>query len=91
MLNECIIAWSKLDHENVVPLLGISMAFGQFPAMVTSWMNNGAHNRHTFRRCHRFELNIGLLTEYLSKESDCDKMKLIIDVGRGLAYLHCES
>ncbi|KAF8804240.1 hypothetical protein BYT27DRAFT_7064322, partial [Phlegmacium glaucopus] len=30
-----------LSHDNLVPLLGISMDFGRYPAVVTSWMPNG--------------------------------------------------
>ncbi|KAF8810515.1 kinase-like protein [Phlegmacium glaucopus] len=33
--------WSNLSHDNLVPLLGISMDFGVFPAIVTLWMSNG--------------------------------------------------
>jgi len=72
-LNECLNVWSKLDNKNIVQLLGISMGFGKFPALITTWMTNG------------------LLTEYLSKHKNCNKMKLIIDVGRGVAYLHSKN
>jgi hypothetical protein len=34
---------------------------------------------------------IGLLTEYLNSGEDYDKMHLVIGVGSGVAYLHCES
>ncbi|KAF9231675.1 kinase-like domain-containing protein, partial [Melanogaster broomeanus] len=37
-----IKVWLKLDHPNVLPLFGTTMGFGQFPAMVCSWLENGA-------------------------------------------------
>ncbi|KAF8810197.1 kinase-like protein, partial [Phlegmacium glaucopus] len=30
-----------LSHDNLIPLLGVSIDFGRFPAVVTSWMSNG--------------------------------------------------
>ena len=40
-LNQCLLKWHKLKHDNVARLLGISMAFGPHPALITSWMTNG--------------------------------------------------
>ncbi|KAF8810194.1 kinase-like protein, partial [Phlegmacium glaucopus] len=61
-----------LSHDNLIPLLGVSMNFGIFPAIVTSWMPNG------------------LLSEYIKSEEEYDKIKLVIGVARGVAYLHSE-
>jgi len=33
--------WSKLDHENVLPLLGITTAFDHTVSMVSLWMEAG--------------------------------------------------
>ncbi|KAF8802856.1 kinase-like protein [Phlegmacium glaucopus] len=41
LLTKRLTGWWNLKHDNLVPLLGISMGFGRFPAMVTSWMSNG--------------------------------------------------
>ncbi|KAF8803167.1 kinase-like protein [Phlegmacium glaucopus] len=40
-LTKCLTTWAKLTHDNLLPLLGVSMNFGRFPAIVTSWMPNG--------------------------------------------------
>ncbi|KAF9234119.1 kinase-like domain-containing protein, partial [Melanogaster broomeanus] len=36
-----IKVWADLDHINVLPLFGISTDFGQLPAMVCPWLENG--------------------------------------------------
>ncbi|KAF8810368.1 kinase-like protein [Phlegmacium glaucopus] len=41
LFTKCLTRWSNLSHDNLVPLLGISMDFGRFPAVVTSWTTNG--------------------------------------------------
>jgi hypothetical protein len=37
-----IKTWLNLDHINVLPLFGTTMNFGQFPAMVCPWLENGS-------------------------------------------------
>ncbi|KAF8802907.1 hypothetical protein BYT27DRAFT_6750317 [Phlegmacium glaucopus] len=69
-LTKCLTRWTKLTHDNLVPLLGVSMDFGRFPAILTSWMTNG------------------LLSEYIKSDEEYDKMQLVIDVARGVTYLH---
>ncbi|KAF8810514.1 kinase-like protein, partial [Phlegmacium glaucopus] len=61
-----------LSHNNLLPLLGISMDFGIFPAIITSWTTNGR------------------LSEYIKSGKDYDKMELVVDVARAVAYLHSE-
>ena len=39
---------AELTHDNLVPLLGVSTAFGQFPPLITSWMTNGTHGLEVF-------------------------------------------
>ncbi|KAF8804241.1 kinase-like protein [Phlegmacium glaucopus] len=41
LLTRCLTRWSNLSHDNLLPLLGIGMDFGRFPAIVTSWTTNG--------------------------------------------------
>ena len=36
-----IKVWLNLKHDNVLPLLGTTMGFGRFPAMVCPWAENG--------------------------------------------------
>jgi hypothetical protein len=43
LFTDYLVRWFDLSHDNLVPLLGISMDFGRFPAIVTSWMTNGMH------------------------------------------------
>ena len=81
-----------MTHDNLVPLLGVSTVFGQFPAVITSWMTNGAHELAVFAFLRRDPFAIGLLSDYIKKE-EChdDKMELVTGVARDMAYLHCES
>ena len=45
-----IDVWKRLDHENVVPLLGITTDIGPSVGMVSPWMANGDLN--TFLHQH---------------------------------------
>ncbi|KAF8437621.1 kinase-like domain-containing protein, partial [Boletus edulis BED1] len=36
-----IKVWLDLSHDNILPLLGTTMGFGRFPAMVCPWVENG--------------------------------------------------
>ncbi|KAF8838548.1 kinase-like protein [Paxillus ammoniavirescens] len=42
--------WLNLDHINVLPLFGTTMNFGQFPAMVCPWLENGSLTTYLERR-----------------------------------------
>lgn len=33
--------WLKLEHENIVPLLGVTDGFSSLPALVSPWFQNG--------------------------------------------------
>ena len=50
----------------------------------------GTHELAVFAFLQRDPFAIGLLSEYIRTEEEYDKMKLIIGVARGVAYLHCE-
>ncbi|KAF8437620.1 kinase-like domain-containing protein, partial [Boletus edulis BED1] len=70
--------WLTLRHANVLPILGTTMSFGQFPAMVFPWVENGTltsyledHDDNCLCRGQIF----GLLK----------------DVASGLQYLHSRS
>jgi hypothetical protein len=34
--------WMQLNHDHILPLLGISYDFGPVPAIVVPWMHNGS-------------------------------------------------
>ena len=52
-----VLTWKALRHENVLPLLGVTMSNNQF-AMVSEWMANGNINEFvkTHRETNRFKL-----------------------------------
>ncbi|KIK79603.1 hypothetical protein PAXRUDRAFT_274254 [Paxillus rubicundulus Ve08.2h10] len=68
--------WKGLNHKNIVPFLGIVYGFDQCDraALVSSWMPNGT------------------LKDFLAKHDDqltvsrC--LQLLLDIARGLLYLH---
>jgi hypothetical protein len=51
------MTWKVLNHPNVLPLLGVTMANNHF-AMASEWMVNGNINEYiqTNRGANRFEL-----------------------------------
>jgi len=62
-----------LTHDNLVPLLGVSTAFGTFPAVITSWMTNGLLSEYikTGEAYDMMELVIGVArgVAYLHSEN----------------------
>ncbi|KAG1906275.1 kinase-like domain-containing protein [Suillus fuscotomentosus] len=34
--------WLKLEHENIVPLWGVTDGFGSLPALISPWLENGS-------------------------------------------------
>ena len=56
-----VMTWKALHHQNVLPLLGVTMANTQF-TMVSEWMANGNINEFIKmdRHANRFEL-VGVL------------------------------
>jgi hypothetical protein len=73
--------------------LGVSIASGELPAVITSWMTNGTHELQvagSIRLSQRDPFAIGLLSEYIKTEKKYNKMELVTGVARGVAYLHCE-
>lgn len=67
-------ARKQLQHENILPLLGISYDFGLLPAMVSPWMDNDSLT--TYLKCNFTALPI---------ES---KLRILRQVARGVSYLH---
>ena len=56
------MTWKALRHQNVLPLLGVTMCDNQF-TMVSEWMTNGNINEFVEARrdANRFEL-VGLFS-----------------------------
>ncbi|KAG1733216.1 kinase-like domain-containing protein [Suillus paluster] len=68
---------SVLNHDNIVPLWGVTRQFGVFPALVSPWLRNGTLTDY--------------LEDKHEKLSSGDKFALLRDVARGLQYLHSQS
>ncbi|KAI5117396.1 hypothetical protein M0805_007787 [Coniferiporia weirii] len=70
--------WVRLEHENVVQLLGICRSFDMEPfvSMVSPWYRNG--NLHDYIASPRTVLKLS------------GRMKLLSEVAAGLSYLHSE-
>ncbi|KAH7927904.1 kinase-like protein [Leucogyrophana mollusca] len=66
--------WQRLEHENVLPLLGITSDFGPFTSMVCPWLDNGTLSVYLERRQHKLTAPHRFL--------------LLIDIAAGLRYLH---
>ncbi|KAG8217076.1 WD40-repeat-containing domain protein [Butyriboletus roseoflavus] len=69
--------WLKLEHRNVIPLLGTTKDYGDFPAMVCPWVENGSLTFYIDRR------NNNLTPQ--------QRFGIINDVALGLQYLHSQS
>ncbi|KAJ7735514.1 kinase-like domain-containing protein [Mycena metata] len=69
-----VAVWYRLDHPNVVPLLGITYDFGTSLSMVSPWLAKGT--LHTYLVSGEFQLR------YLRR--------LLADIARGLSYLHSQ-
>jgi len=68
--------WSRLRHENVLLLLGWCLT-AERPCLVCPLMRNG--NLAQYVRAHDAELGVG------------DRVRLLWDVAKGVAYLHGRS
>jgi serine/threonine protein kinase len=68
--------WLKLEHENIVPLWGVTDEFGSLPALVSPWLENGSLTAYLQ---HKHETLF-----------DDGKFALLRDVARGLQYLHSQ-
>lgn len=66
--------WSRLRHNNIVPLYGTVSGFGQFIALVCPWYDNGSLS--SYLESHGETLSI------------INRFQLLSDVSAGLQYLH---
>ncbi|KAG2035109.1 kinase-like domain-containing protein [Suillus americanus] len=69
--------WLKLEHENIVPLFGVTDGFGSLPALISPWFQNGTLTGYLQRKHKTLSYNA--------------KFALVRDVARGLQYLHSQS
>ncbi|KIJ11351.1 hypothetical protein PAXINDRAFT_101706 [Paxillus involutus ATCC 200175] len=69
--------WLNLDHINILPLFGTTTNFGQFPAMVCPWLENGSLTAYLERRYDNL--------------TAVERLTLVSDVAAGLQYLHSRS
>ncbi|KAF8550663.1 kinase-like protein, partial [Imleria badia] len=69
--------WMRLNHTNVLSLLGTTTKFGPFLAMVCPWLENGTLTSYLGRCCADLEIQ--------------QILALIHDVASGLQYLHSQS
>ncbi|KAF8842627.1 WD40 repeat-like protein [Paxillus ammoniavirescens] len=76
-LNREIGVWLNLKHINILPLFGTTMGFGQFPAMVCPWLEDGPLTSYLQRR------DDSLTT--------VERLVLVADVAVGLQYRTIQS
>ncbi|KIM53835.1 hypothetical protein SCLCIDRAFT_36111, partial [Scleroderma citrinum Foug A] len=69
--------WSKLSHQNVLPLLGITTDFDDAISMVSTWMDNGNAHHHV----QNPEVDPRPLVSYIL-------VVQLRDIAQGLHYLH---
>jgi hypothetical protein len=54
--------WLKLEHENIVPLWGVTDGFGSLPGLISPWVENGSltgylqHKHETLFENEKFAL-----------------------------------
>ncbi|KAJ6466244.1 kinase-like domain-containing protein, partial [Mycena sanguinolenta] len=66
--------WWRLQHPNVIPLLGISFDHGEYMSMISPWMEGGSLSSHLQKHASTLE------TE--------EKLKFLNEIADGLQYLH---
>ncbi|KAJ7658275.1 kinase-like domain-containing protein, partial [Mycena polygramma] len=67
--------WCRLDHPNIVPLLGITYDFGPALSMVSPWLKSGT--------LHAYLKSTAVLPG--------NQRLLLMGIARGLAYLHSKN
>ncbi|KIK79811.1 hypothetical protein PAXRUDRAFT_160273 [Paxillus rubicundulus Ve08.2h10] len=69
--------WARLEHENIIPLLGVATGFGPFTALVCPWMDSGTLSSYLEHNKEHLALR--------------DRLELLRDAANGLCYLHSRS
>ena len=84
-----ISVWSRLNHKNVLPLLGIITEFSPLPSMVSPWMNKGSLNMYLkfYESSLNIEARLAIVrvcfTETVSR---CQAQMQLRDIAEGLQY-----
>ncbi|KIM76337.1 hypothetical protein PILCRDRAFT_826319 [Piloderma croceum F 1598] len=75
-LRKEILVWHALNHQNILPLFGITYEFGRDRpmGMVCPWLDNGNLNSYLDRHGASLALR--------------DRFRILCDVAAGLSYLH---
>ncbi|KAJ8587863.1 kinase-like protein [Rhizopogon salebrosus TDB-379] len=76
-LSTAVELWLRLDHDNVMPIFGMTLGFGPLPAVVCPWMKNGTLTSY-------LEHNHDQMTAQARKD-------MLLQVISGLRYLHNRS
>ncbi|KAF9239435.1 kinase-like domain-containing protein [Melanogaster broomeanus] len=66
--------WRRLNHPNILPLIGVTYEFGVLPALITPWMSEGSLTDF-LERNHK-ELTME------------DRFTMLLEMANGLRYLH---
>jgi serine/threonine protein kinase len=71
-LRQEIKVWARLQHEHILPLLGLVRDFGSVPGLVLPWMHNGnllsfLQRNSALTRYERFRLVSILRSDYPCK------------------------
>ena len=81
-----LLIWGELEHNNVLPLLGIMMMEG-FPCMVSEWMENGTMNAYLKDHTDTNVLEL-VRAHFYSGHLIFMPGKKVRGIASGLAYLH---
>ncbi|KAJ7819194.1 TKL/TKL-ccin protein kinase [Mycena olivaceomarginata] len=66
--------WKRLDHKNVLKLIGTVSDFGPYDSMVCPWLEQGSVSKYMERRGDILSMT--------------DRLQLLCEVADGLNYLH---
>ncbi|KAG6374128.1 hypothetical protein JVT61DRAFT_4773 [Boletus reticuloceps] len=74
--------WKKLNHRNILPLIGLTCEFGPIPSIITPWMSEGTltgfvHRNHNQFTAERRLTIVGSLPQQL------DDIDPLITASRG--------
>lgn len=73
-LSTAIEGWLELDHDNVIPIFGMTLGFGPLPALVCPWMKNGTLTHYLEQNHHKITASI--------------RKAMLLDVISAVLYLH---
>lgn len=64
--------WRRLNHPNILPLIGLAYDFGPIPCIITPWMSEGVltdfiHRNHSQLTPERRFIIVGSLSQRLDR------------------------